>query len=225
MIGGQKVRHGDPVEQRTIPLQQLMHAAIIFRLQVDADVGAELARMNDHLISDRLPLGIVGFERCIDVFMMLQMLGERLSIATCLSHAEARMRARIHSGITDHGNTAKRDRRRREVLDRGDEWLPDLENRIAQSGRQQIARFLAHPCDEVFADQRRRDRKRVLHTIFIDAHVAKLIGARNAVPDDIVTPSARCEILVKASDWISKHLLALRNMEREVRIDGRGFPG
>jgi hypothetical protein len=46
----QEIRHRDPVEQRTIALQELMHAALVFRPQVDAEVGTELARVDDDLI-------------------------------------------------------------------------------------------------------------------------------------------------------------------------------
>ena len=60
-ICGQEIRRRDPVEQRTIALQQFMHAAVVFRPQVDAEVGTELARMDDDLIPNWLPFGIVAF--------------------------------------------------------------------------------------------------------------------------------------------------------------------
>src|SRR5215470_11549993 len=60
----------------------------------------------------------------------------------------------------------------------------------------------------------------MLHAILVDAHVAKLAGVRNSVPDDIVAAFTRGEIVVEARDWIAKHLLAFWKIEREVRVNG-----
>src|SRR5215467_16290041 len=60
----------------------------------------------------------------------------------------------------------------------------------------------------------------MLYAIFIDTYVAKLARVGNSVPDDIVAAFAWGEIVVEARDWIAKHLLAFRKIEREVRVNG-----
>ena len=59
----------------------------------------------------------------------------------------------------------------------------------------------------------------VLHAVFVHAHVAKLIGIGNAIPDEIETAFARPQIVVEAGDRVGDHLLTLGQIEREQRID------
>ena len=49
----------------------------------------------------------------------------------------------------------------------------------------------------------------VLHAVLVHAHVAKLIGVGDPVPDEIEAALAGPQIIVEAGDRIGDHLLAL----------------
>ena len=55
----QEIRHRDPVHHGAVVLQQLPHPAIVFRLQVHAEVGAELAPVQHDAVPNRRPHGVV----------------------------------------------------------------------------------------------------------------------------------------------------------------------
>ena len=197
-----------------------MHAAVLVGDEINAEMRAELAGVLDDGVADRLALGVVGLERRVDVVVVAQMPGQRLRVASGLGHAEAHMRARIGRGIADHGDAAEHDRGRGEIVDRRDERLLDLGHAVEQRRRHDGAGVGEHLRDQVLADQRRRHRELVLHAVLVDAHIAKLAGIGDAIPDDVVTPLAGREIVIEAGDRIAEHLLALGQIERVERVDG-----
>ena len=71
-ISVEKIRHGDPVEHGAVALQQIVHAPVFFSLEVDAHMRAELAAVHHDGVADRLALGVVGFQRGVDVVVMTE---------------------------------------------------------------------------------------------------------------------------------------------------------
>ncbi len=69
------------------------------------------------------------------------------------------------------------------------------------------------------ADQRRRHRVVVLAAVLVDAHALQRGGVAHPVPDEIVAPLARRQIVVEPGDRVADDLLARRQEEHEIRED------
>ena len=90
----QEIWHGDPVQDALGSLQQFRHPAIFIRLDINAELRAELAAMHDNALAERLAPGVVDGKGLVDVIMVRERTGQRLRLRTRLGDAKPNVRTR-----------------------------------------------------------------------------------------------------------------------------------
>ena len=120
------------------------------------------------------------------------------------------MRTRDERRVAENRGAAKRHVRDFQIVDRLQERHLAQANHVVELRRQYPFGILPHRGDHLARDQRRRNRERVRAPRIVGQQPRQFaLLARGPIPDEIVAPVSRPQIVVRSRHRIAEHLLVV----------------